>query len=209
MLAHGREERRSKRTPRRNAAWIGVADNAQRIPCVLWDLSEGGARLAAPRAATLPSAFKLLMTNDGQTHRLCRVVWRKGRQLGVQFVEALRDDEMDSPMPARSAPPLSPGESQSIAATLVLPGCGPHVPISVEQVESRGLPVSAFAVGAAALLFAATIFLLVVGLQSAGDVPWAQGVCSDVDQFCRHPEWTGVGSALMLVVYLAVRGMES
>jgi hypothetical protein len=81
------EQRRAKRTPRRNAAWIELAGGGDLIPCVLWDISDGGARVAAPRVSTLPAVFRLLLTKDGSSERLCRVVWRSDKQVGVQFIE--------------------------------------------------------------------------------------------------------------------------
>jgi hypothetical protein len=51
------EQRKAKRIPRRNAAWIVLASGAPRIPCVLWDISDSGARVAAARANTLPRSF--------------------------------------------------------------------------------------------------------------------------------------------------------
>ena len=102
------EQRRAKRTPRRNAAWIELTGGA-RIPCVVWDISDGGARLAAPRPSELPPAFKLL-TRDGDSERLCQVVWRSDKQIGVQFIQAWTEDfargaSMASPaqVPAESA----------------------------------------------------------------------------------------------------------
>jgi hypothetical protein len=110
MREDGLDQRRSKRVPRRSAAWIERVDDGTRIPCVVWDISEGGARLAAPRPAALPPAFKLRLTSDGDAGRLCRVVWRNDRQLGVEFVGAWAEDvargaskPSDARTPAESA----------------------------------------------------------------------------------------------------------
>jgi hypothetical protein len=92
MREGGLEQRRAKRTPRRNAAWIEFAGGGARIPCVVWDISDGGARLAAPRPGELPPAFKLLLTRDGDSARLCQVVWRNDKQVGVQFIQAWSED---------------------------------------------------------------------------------------------------------------------
>ena len=112
------EQRRAKRTPRRNAAWIELAGGGDLIPCVLWDISDGGARVAAPRVSTLPAVFRLLLTKDGSSERLCRVVWRSDKQVGVQFIEGSIADvaqaEAAVAMPAMTlpvgvAPPASHG----------------------------------------------------------------------------------------------------
>jgi hypothetical protein len=94
MRDDGLEQRRSKRVPRRSAAWIELAGDGARIPCVVWDMSDGGARLAAPRPRELPPAFKLVLARDGDAERLCQVVWRNDKQLGVEFLQAWREDFM-------------------------------------------------------------------------------------------------------------------
>jgi hypothetical protein len=58
------------------------------------------------------------------------------------------------------------------------------------------------------MLVAATAMLVVAGMQSPLDTPWAVQLCAGAANFCNHPEWTGVAAGLMAVVYLAVRGME-
>src|SRR4051794_18317514 len=87
-----RDFRRAKRSRRRSAAWIGLGNGSTRIPCVLWDISESGARLAAPRAKVLPAAFNLVLSKDGRSQRQCRVVWRNERQLGVEFIQTTVED---------------------------------------------------------------------------------------------------------------------
>jgi hypothetical protein len=96
MRDDGQEQRRSKRVPRRSAAWIELAGDSARIPCVIWDISDGGARLAAPRPRELPPAFKLILTRDGDAERLCQVVWRSDKQVGVEFLQAWHEDFMPS-----------------------------------------------------------------------------------------------------------------
>jgi hypothetical protein len=52
-------------------------------PCVLSDLSDGGARLSGVRANTIPDEFRL-RTPLGD-RRTCHVVWRTDNELGVRF----------------------------------------------------------------------------------------------------------------------------
>ena len=97
MRERGRDLRRAKRTPKRNAAWIGLATGGTPIPCVVWDISDSGARLAAPRSNFLPVAFNLFLTKDGGSRRVCRMVWRSDGYLGVQFLQAdIAELELDS-----------------------------------------------------------------------------------------------------------------
>ena len=216
MRERRREQRRAKRSPRRNAAWIAPASGGTHIPCVLWDISDTGARLAAPRPNVLPAAFRLLLTKDGRSQRCCRVVWRNERQLGVKFVEASAEDmEADASalrrLPKlvndRTAGPARPPAARPIdPASLLLPGCGPHVPARAVR---RGSPISSIAASMLFALIAATAALLVAaGMPGVHDMPWAVQLCTSAANFCRHPEWTGVAAGLMAVVYFAARGME-
>ena len=69
-------------------AAVVVLDTAQ-IPlrCVIWDMSDGGARLAvACPSAQLPRTFTLLLTKDASVRRNCQVVWTDSQFVGVKFV---------------------------------------------------------------------------------------------------------------------------
>jgi PilZ domain len=209
-----RELRKAKRTRRRNAAWIVLSSASVRIPCVLWDVSDSGARIAAAHANTLPHVFCLLLGNDGKSRRFCRVVWRQGGQVGVRFIdEAAADMDLDAPVryPRQKSAPAAPTAAQPapapdvIASQLVLPGCGPRV---VLEREPRAFAFSSVALGLVLLLGAATALFAFAGMQSAAEAPWALAVCERAGNFCRHPEWTIAAGAVMTVVYLAVKGME-
>lgn len=51
------------------------------------DLSDQGARLYSDET---PPAFTLTISGDkGDERRACRVVWRLGHEVGVQFTDAL------------------------------------------------------------------------------------------------------------------------
>jgi len=55
--------------------------------CMVTDISEGGARLFTE--LDLPEAFTLwLGAEDTKMQRECRVVWRLGGEIGVEFVKA-------------------------------------------------------------------------------------------------------------------------
>jgi len=55
------------------------------ISCSISDISESGARLTLERDEELPETFMLLLTANGGARRHCRVVWRTGLTLGVEF----------------------------------------------------------------------------------------------------------------------------
>jgi hypothetical protein len=78
-------ERKVKRRPTRRAAEVLFGPDEPRIRCVIWDISEGGARLAVAYPITnLPPRFTLLL--EGKIQRQCEIVWTDARYAGVKFV---------------------------------------------------------------------------------------------------------------------------
>ena len=55
--------------------------------CVVWDVSDQGARLVVPSAKQVPDKFILTVRRDGQQRHYCRVMWRTECQIGVSFME--------------------------------------------------------------------------------------------------------------------------
>ena len=56
------------------------------MPCVIWDISDGGARLAVGHSLTdLPRHFTLNLFKDGSVRRDCEVVWTDTKFVGVKF----------------------------------------------------------------------------------------------------------------------------
>jgi hypothetical protein len=201
----GREKRRQKRTLRRNAAWIVLSTGGGRIPCVLWDISEGGARLAAPRPHILPLVFSLVLSKDGRSRRYCRVVWRKDGHLGVRFIEESDFERLESRrQPVNVAEAQMSPEFDAITRGLVLPGCGPGAGSGRER---RGFALSSIAFGLLVLLVTATALFAVAGM-GGFEATWATQVCTQAENFCKHPEWTGIAGAVMAVVYMTAKGME-
>jgi PilZ domain len=77
-----------RKKPRRHfhyGARILAAKDAPPIACTIADISECGARLALEQDATLPDNFILLLSEIGGARRQCRLVWRNGLSLGVEF----------------------------------------------------------------------------------------------------------------------------
>ena len=206
-----REQRKARRTPRRQAAWVVLDGGVTRFPCVLWDISEGGARIAAARAGALPEELGLFLTRDGKSRRYCRVAWRRGGQLGVQFVdEAVSNIDLDPKpdwMRRRSAPTLAaaPSAKQAVdpeSIHLLLPWSRPP-----ESSDADGrLKLSSIAFAMLFLLVAATAVLFLAGIQD--DADWALSVCTSAENFCQHPEWTGAAAIAMTVISFTLRAME-
>jgi hypothetical protein len=207
-----RELRKTKRTPRRQAAWVVLDGGCTQFPCVLWDVSEGGARLAAARADTLPDVFGLFLTRDGKLRRFCRVTWRKGGQVGIQFVdETVANIDLD-PAPdwmrrrsARSLPAADNAVQPHHVETsqLLLPWCRPQAPLEGDGPSFR---LSSIALGMLFLLAAATGLFFLAGTHD--DADWALSVCTSAQNFCQHPEMPAAAAIAMTIIFFTVRGME-
>ena len=87
MLPQRREKRKNLRRPMRRAAEVIFGAHEPPVPCVIWDMSEGGARLAVARPiADLPPTFILVLSKHASVHRTCQVVWTDTRYVGVKFI---------------------------------------------------------------------------------------------------------------------------
>jgi hypothetical protein len=84
MFARKRtERRRSARSTPGSRAWIRLDDGFAVRPCRLIDLSPTGARLSIEGEITRPFALLLSLNSAG---RKARVKWRRGNQVGIQFI---------------------------------------------------------------------------------------------------------------------------
>jgi hypothetical protein len=84
------EQRKNFRVDWNVPATIYDVDRHLERPCVLSDLSNGGAKLTGIRASTIPDEFRL-RTPLGD-RRACRVVWRTENALGVKFTDRGEND---------------------------------------------------------------------------------------------------------------------
>jgi hypothetical protein len=89
-----RDQRRNFRVEWKLPATIYDADRHLERPCIMSDLSDGGANLTGVRASTIPDEFRL-RTPLGD-RRACRVVWRTENALGVRFTDRDEDDGCSS-----------------------------------------------------------------------------------------------------------------
>ena len=78
------DKRKARRRIIHHTASI-LLEAEQTLPCSILDVSDTGARLESTRPDAVPDRFGLLLSENGQPRRLCRVVWRDGRQIGVTF----------------------------------------------------------------------------------------------------------------------------
>jgi hypothetical protein len=190
-----RERRRRRRVKTRRAAWI-QGDSGGPIPCVLWEQSETGARIAAAHCKSLPAVFTL---TAGKEVRHCQVVWRTNAVLGVRF---LRAEEVPQAIAAARAAGAPQAEPPSSSLETILLGAGPRPTRAAE------FAVSWIAAGVCLALIALSALLYFAGHESPSGAIWALNVCNNAGGLCRHPEFPGAGGILMAAVYITTRGME-
>jgi PilZ domain len=82
--AHPQERRKGARKHVTFPAWVEGAHEA-RLECQVTDMTLAGARLCAPNAA-LPHEFTLLLDAKSSLKRRCKVVWRNGFTVGLEFI---------------------------------------------------------------------------------------------------------------------------
>jgi len=85
-ISRNRPELRKKRRRQFHyKATVLVDETGTRLSCSLTDVSEGGARILLESDCDLPERFVLLLTESGEAWRRCRVIWRRGKTVGVAF----------------------------------------------------------------------------------------------------------------------------
>jgi len=106
-----RDQRKAKRRLMRYTAWL-ARKPGDLLGCVLSDISDTGARMTVQEPDTVPDRFLLMLSRNGKAKRLCRVVWRKDKQLGVHF-----ETKLAAANPTASggvaSPPLAPAADTS------------------------------------------------------------------------------------------------
>ena len=80
------EHRKHRRQPLHYPAWIELAADQPPYKCMLSDVSKAGAKISIAGHLEIPDEFILLLAEDGSTRRNCRVVWREGTHMGVEFL---------------------------------------------------------------------------------------------------------------------------
>ncbi len=78
--------RRSERSSSDAPAVIRTDDAALTMPCVVRNLSEGGAKLLVEGSDPLPAEFILFLRPNSPVGRRCQTMWRLGNKIGVRFV---------------------------------------------------------------------------------------------------------------------------
>ena len=97
-----KNKRKSLRRQISYMAWL-VLEGDQRHSCSLSDASDTGARLDVEDSKIIPNTFMLLLAGNGSAQRICRVVWRKPQQVGVQFERRLAQRDRATLVPVIDA----------------------------------------------------------------------------------------------------------
>jgi hypothetical protein len=75
---------REVRRVRHLSAWIVLAGRADQ-ECQVMDISVNGAKVVADIPSLVPSRFELTFMQGNAKRRVCNVIWRRGKMIGVQF----------------------------------------------------------------------------------------------------------------------------
>jgi hypothetical protein len=78
------EKRKAPRKHLKYPARILNGDDEPRM-CTLSDISATGARVITSKPEGLPDEIMLLLSNGGARRR-CRIAWRDGQELGLEFM---------------------------------------------------------------------------------------------------------------------------
>ncbi len=131
MQQRSTEKRGGSRSRMLKGGFIAFSGRHATMPCVVRDISDGGARLQVAQGAAVPDTFELIVELDGLEAQ-CVVVWRKQHEVGVGFLEA----------PRRAAPKRAQVVSQSgPVARATLRRGGPAAPPMTRAEPPLAAPV--------------------------------------------------------------------
>ena len=86
------ERRNNQRTTINRVAKLMAEAGTPIGDCIVIDISDGGARLLCENF-TAPDTFRLVIDGDPPIREDCRVAWRLGCELGVEFITKQREKE--------------------------------------------------------------------------------------------------------------------
>jgi hypothetical protein len=89
VFSLGRTQFHKRKAARRKSGangWIRLDGGFATRPCSMVDLSDTGVKITVHSAETVPGVFTLLTSRDGSPGRRARVKWRRGSQIGAEFI---------------------------------------------------------------------------------------------------------------------------
>ncbi len=78
--------RKTPRRSRQHSAWINFEDDIKSVDCRVCNISQDGAQLVADVDASIGSKIYLSTVPHSLSRRPCKIVWRRSRTIGVQFL---------------------------------------------------------------------------------------------------------------------------
>jgi hypothetical protein len=85
MLGESQDEhRKAQRRPTIKGARIVFNSDRSTFDCTVRNLSRQGAKLQVGSSIGIPDSFDLILPNTAR--QPCKVVWRKQREVGVEFI---------------------------------------------------------------------------------------------------------------------------
>lgn len=82
-----RDARKAGRVPVGTKAWIRFDDGFSVRACRVVDRSSRGVRLMVEAPHDVADQFRLLLTRSAAPGTRCRIKWRKGSEIGAEFVD--------------------------------------------------------------------------------------------------------------------------
>jgi hypothetical protein len=76
---------REVRRIRHKSAWI-ISNGLATRECEVMDVSQSGAKIVSDGTSAIPARFELALVQGDQKRQTCKVVWRRGKMLGIKFV---------------------------------------------------------------------------------------------------------------------------
>jgi hypothetical protein len=86
LFGHRTERRKSRRQGVIHTAWVRTETDPLPAVCVLWDVSDGGARLSVAQPESLPDTITITLKRNDAVGTVCRIAWRNRDQIGIEFV---------------------------------------------------------------------------------------------------------------------------
>ena len=81
-----KDKRSTDRDKLGTQAWVRVDDGFSVRPCLVADLSSSGVRIMLDEPHAVAAKFSLLLRRDAIPGRRCQVIWRRGTEIGAEFV---------------------------------------------------------------------------------------------------------------------------
>jgi hypothetical protein len=86
LFANPSERRKSSRHGIIHTAWVRTASDPLPFVTVLWDVSDGGARLSVAQPEAFPDTVTVTLKREDTVGTVCRIAWRDRDQIGIEFL---------------------------------------------------------------------------------------------------------------------------